>query len=81
MIRWAGYVAYIAEKRNAYRDLVGEPEGNVSLGRAKHRYVYNIKMDLKDCGRPWVGLIWFRIGANVAMNLQVAQNVGNFLTS
>jgi hypothetical protein len=42
MIRWAGHVAYIAEKRNAYRDMVGEPEGNVSLGRAKHRYVYNI---------------------------------------
>ena len=35
----------------------------------------------KGSGRPWVGLIWFRIGANMAMNLQVAQNVGNFLTS
>ena len=48
MIRWAGHVAYIAEKRNAYRDLVGEHEGNVLLGGAKHRYVYNIKMDLKE---------------------------------
>jgi len=35
----------------------------------------------KDCGKPWFGLIWFRTGPNVAMNLQVAQNVGNFLTS
>jgi len=39
-------VAYLGEKRNAYRDLVGEPEGNVSLGGAQHRYVYNIKIDL-----------------------------------
>jgi hypothetical protein len=75
-------VAYIAEKRNAYRDLVGEPEGNVSHGGAKHRYLYNIKSgSYRKTGRPWAGLIWFRTGANVAINLQVAQNVANSLTS
>jgi hypothetical protein len=58
-MRWAGHVAYIAEKRNAYRDLVGEAESNVSLGRSKHRYVYNIKIDLKE--RLWEVMGWINI--------------------
>jgi hypothetical protein len=30
---WAGHVARMGEKRNAYRLLVGKPEGNRPLGR------------------------------------------------
>jgi hypothetical protein len=33
------------EKRNAYRLLVGKPEGKRSLGRPRRRWVDNIKMD------------------------------------
>jgi hypothetical protein len=44
-IRWTGHVAQIWEK-NAYRILVGEPEGKRQLGRRRHRWVHNIKMDL-----------------------------------
>jgi hypothetical protein len=33
-------------KRNAYRILVGKPEGKISLGRTGHRWIDNIKMDL-----------------------------------
>jgi hypothetical protein len=43
----AGYVARTGEKRNAYRILVGMPEGKRPLGRPKRRRVDNIKMDLK----------------------------------
>jgi hypothetical protein len=32
-MRWAGHVARMGEKRNAYRLLVGKPEGNWPLGR------------------------------------------------
>jgi hypothetical protein len=32
-IRWAGHVARMGEKRNAYRILVGQPEGKRPLGR------------------------------------------------
>jgi oligoribonuclease (3'-5' exoribonuclease) len=32
-MRWAGHVARMGEKRNAYRILVGEPEGKKALGR------------------------------------------------
>jgi hypothetical protein len=46
-IRWAGHVAQMGEKRNAYRILVGKPEGKRSMGRPRHRWVGNIKMDLR----------------------------------
>jgi hypothetical protein len=35
------------EKKNAYRTLVGKPEGKIPLGRLSRRWVYNIKMDLR----------------------------------
>jgi hypothetical protein len=35
-----------ARKRNAYRTLVGKPEGKKPLGRPRHRWVDNIKMGL-----------------------------------
>jgi hypothetical protein len=37
-MRWAGYVAGMREKRNAYRVLVGKPEGKRPLGRPRHRW-------------------------------------------
>jgi hypothetical protein len=36
----------MGEKRNAYKILVGKPEGNRSLRRPRRRWVDNIKMDL-----------------------------------
>jgi hypothetical protein len=36
-MRWAGYVARIGEKRNAYRILVGKPEGKSPLGTPRLR--------------------------------------------
>jgi hypothetical protein len=38
MMRWAGQVARIGEKRNGYRIMVGKPEGKGTLGRPKHRW-------------------------------------------
>jgi hypothetical protein len=35
------------EKRNAFRLLVGKPEGKKPLGRPRYRWVNNIKMDLR----------------------------------
>jgi hypothetical protein len=45
---WACHVARMAEKRNAYRILVGKPEGKRPLGMPRRRWVYNIKMDLRE---------------------------------
>jgi hypothetical protein len=35
--RWAGHVARIGAKRNAYGILVGKPQGNRPLGRPRRR--------------------------------------------
>jgi hypothetical protein len=53
------YVARIREKRNAYRLLVGKPEGKRLLGKPRHRWVDNIRMDLGEVGwddMDWIGL-------------------------
>jgi hypothetical protein len=44
-----GFVARIGEK-NAYRLLVGKPEGKRPLGRPRRRWVGNIRMDLGEVG-------------------------------
>jgi hypothetical protein len=49
-MRWSGHVAQMGEKRNAYRLLVGKPEGKRPLGRPGHRWVDNIKMGLVEVG-------------------------------
>jgi hypothetical protein len=49
-MRWAGHVARIVEKRNAYRLLVGKPEGKRPLGRPRRRWVDNVMMDLGEVG-------------------------------
>jgi hypothetical protein len=41
------------ERRNAYRILVGKPQGKRQLGRARRRWVENIKMDFREIG--WGG--------------------------
>jgi hypothetical protein len=62
-MRSAGHVARIGEKRNAYRLLVGKPEGKRPLGRPRCRWVDNIRMDMERWdGVMWTGLVWLRIG-------------------
>jgi hypothetical protein len=46
-MRLAGHVARMGEKRNAYKILVGMPEGKRPLGRPRRRWMNNIKMDLR----------------------------------
>jgi hypothetical protein len=46
----------MGETRNAYRTLVGKPEGKRPLGKTKARLVDNIKMDLGETG--WDGMVW-----------------------
>jgi hypothetical protein len=48
-MKWAGHVARMEKKRNAYR-LVGKPEGRSPLGRPRRRRLDNIRMDLVEVG-------------------------------
>jgi hypothetical protein len=53
------------EKMNAYRVLVGKPEGKRSLGRLRRRCEDNIKMDFIEIGCDGMGkFIWLRRGTS-----------------
>jgi hypothetical protein len=71
-MRWAGNVAGLGEKRDAYRVLVGKPKGMKLLGRPRRRWEDNIKMDLQEVG--FGGMDWIELAealVNAVMNLRV----------
>ncbi|KAJ4433744.1 hypothetical protein ANN_16055 [Periplaneta americana] len=83
-LRWAWHVARMGESRNAYRVLVGRPEGKRPLGRPRRRWEDNIKMDLREVGygdREWINLAQdrdqWRAYVRVAMNLRSLMLAGN----
>jgi hypothetical protein len=68
----------MGEKRNAYRILVGKPEGNRLLGRPRRRCVDNININHREIGRD--GMDWIDLGqdreqwralVNTVMNLRL----------
>jgi hypothetical protein len=66
------------ENRDACRILVGRPGGRQPLGRHRHRWEDNIKMDLQEVGwdMNWIELaqdrgLW-RALVNAVMNLRVS---------
>jgi hypothetical protein len=66
------------EKRNAYKILVGNPEGKRPVGRPRRRWVDNIKMGLREIG--WDCMDWIDLAqdrdqrralVNAVMNLRI----------
>ena len=49
-MRWAGHEASMGESRGVYRVFVGKPAGKRPVGRPRHRWEDNIKMDLQEVG-------------------------------
>ena len=87
-MRWAEHVARMGERRDVYMVLVGKSEGKGPLGRPRHRWEDNIKMDLPEVERwrmDWVDLAQgrdtWRALVNAVINLRVQCHAGNFLTS
>jgi len=77
-MRWAEHVARIGERRGVHRVLVGKPEGKRPLGRPRHRWEDNIKMDLQEVGcrgMDWIELAQdrnrWRALVTAVMNLRV----------
>jgi hypothetical protein len=51
------------DRRGEYRVLVEKPEGKRPLGRPRHGWRDNIKMDLQEVGcGVRTGLMWLKIG-------------------
>jgi hypothetical protein len=50
----------MGEMRNAYKNLIGKPEGNRPLEKTRRRREANIRME-KWVVRMWTESIWFRI--------------------
>jgi len=78
-MRWEGHVARMGERRGVYRVLVGKPEGKRPLGRPRHRWEDNIKMEIQEVGcggMDWIELAqdrdrWRKV-VTAVMNLRVA---------
>jgi hypothetical protein len=77
-MRWTGHVTRMGEKRNAYRLLVGKPEGRRPLGRPRRGWLDNNRMDLVEVGWSdvdWIGLVQdrdrWRALVNSVLNLRV----------
>ena len=76
-MRWVGHVLHMGERRGIYTILVGKPEAKRPLGRPRHRWEDNIKIDLQEVG--WGGMDsiklaqdrgrWWEL-VNVVMNLR-----------
>ena len=58
-LRWVGHITGMHKSRNAYRVLVGKPEGKRTLEGPRRRWEDNIKMDLREVGcdtGDWISL-------------------------
>ena len=81
-------MARTGEGRVVHRVLVGKPEGKRPMGRPRHRWEDNIKMDLQELGGgcdDWRELAQdrdrWRALVSTVMNLRIPKNAGSFLTS
>jgi hypothetical protein len=74
-------------EEECYRILVEKPEGKRPLGRTRHRWVDNIKMDLREI--EWDGMDRIHVAqdrdqwralVNTVLNLRVLLNAAGFLS-
>ena len=63
-LRWIGLIARMEEGRSTLKILTGKPTGKRPLGRPRHRWEDNIRMNLEEIGINLgvIGLIQLRIG-------------------
>ena len=78
IMRWAGHVACMEERRGVYRVLVGKSEEKRPIGRPRRRWEDNIKKDIQEVGcegMDWIDLAQDRDRqralVNGVMNLRV----------
>jgi hypothetical protein len=77
-MRLAGHVARVGKSRRVYSVFVEKPGGKIPLGRPRHRWEDNIKMDIEEVvcgGTDWLEVVQdrdsWRALVNAVMNLRV----------
>jgi hypothetical protein len=75
-VRWTGHVARMGEKRNAYKLLVGKPEGRKPLGRPRRRWADNIRKDLVEV--EWGDVDWISLAQDRDRWRALVNSVLNF---
>jgi hypothetical protein len=77
-MRWVEHVTCMGEGRGVHRVLVGRPECKKSLGRSRHRWEDNIRLDLREMGiggANWIHMAQDRVQwlafVKTMMNLQI----------
>jgi hypothetical protein len=90
MLKWAGHVTHIAERRGEerciQRGLMAKSEGKRQLGTPTHRLVENIKEHPRSGMENWTGFIWIRMGGDGRFcergsGLSCLQNAVNLFSS
>ena len=76
LMRWAGRLERMGDRRGAYRVLVGRPEGKRPLGIPRRRWVDNIKTGLREMGGG--GLEWIDLAQDRDRWRAVVNAVMNF---
>jgi hypothetical protein len=67
----------MGERRNAFRVLMGKPEGRRPLGRPRHRWGDTIKMDLREI--EWDGMDWIDLAEDRDQWRALVNTVTNLL--
>jgi hypothetical protein len=88
IMRWEGHVARMADRRGEYYFLIERTEVKIPLGKPKHRWEDNNKIDLEELvwgGVGWIDLAWARDKwqtlINAVMNFRFPLKPGNFLAN
>jgi hypothetical protein len=75
-MRWAGHVACMGKRKGVYRVLVEKPDGQRHLGRPRHSWEDNIKLDIQEVGLgggaiDWIDLAQDRDRKGVLANAEI----------
>jgi hypothetical protein len=79
ILRCAGHIARTEEGRSAFKTLTGKPTGRRPLGRPRHRWEGNIRIDLKEIGTNTRNCVdsaqdrdYWRALVNATLNLRIS---------
>ena len=79
ILRWAGLVARMKEGRSAFKILTSKSSGKRPLGKRRHRWEDNVRIDLEEIGinaGNWVDsaldMDYWRAIVNATLNLRVS---------